>query len=438
MTTSWPAGRGESTQDHRYQPSGVTRRHALELIGAASMVGLAANPVGATAANDVRVRLARQYNYHPDGDSVSGPLTGTRSWEAVLENVPDGSGEALRTPYLALDAPYDFSEYRHDGLVVEGPPTYRWDYGDVPAGASVDTHAGWRPDDPDAETVTFDPGVDITYTVDRVEFAEPGVQTIDIHVEGREATDSIGIYIGHGRLGDTTVTLVLAEGAQDVHEYEEHIQMHVGPIAAGAVFNITVVLEVTPAGTPVRIAPWTEFQCGPPVTETPDERIVGTDGVHAGTDVTWRWGSPDETSWLVYADHGQSIIWDGFAEHIVENEPPVIESVTATPDTLWPPNGRTRDVTIDVDAFDPDVDDLRVAFAVRDEYGELDTTLALLPDGGRIPLVAARNGDDLDGRTYEVEVFVVDEHDALDSATVEIVVPHDAREKARADGPHAT
>ncbi|MCK4331719.1 MAG: hypothetical protein KAW81_04080, partial [Dehalococcoidia bacterium] len=111
------------------------------------------------------------------------------------------------------------------------------------------------------------------------------------------------------------------------------------------------------------------------------------------------------------------------------NREPVIGSVTADPDRLWPPNHKHVDVTIIMDATDPDGDgDIESAtytYSVTDEYGIYDVAETNLPDDGVISLIAERYGEDKDGRVYMITVTVYDAGGLSNSGSVEILVPHD-------------
>ncbi|MFC1870529.1 hypothetical protein ACFLYE_04610 [Chloroflexota bacterium] len=96
------------------------------------------------------------------------------------------------------------------------------------------------------------------------------------------------------------------------------------------------------------------------------------------------------------------------------NQPPEVNSVTASPAHLWPPNHKAVDVAINVDVADPDpdpdgLDDIEgIAYSVADEYGEYNVAETTLPDDGIISLVAERDGKDKDGRIYTITVTVYD------------------------------
>jgi hypothetical protein len=70
------------------------------------------------------------------------------------------------------------------------------------------------------------------------------------------------------------------------------------------------------------------------------------------------------------------------------------------------------------------------AYAVADEYGQVQPSGVLtLGAGGSylfaVSLIAARNGDDLDGRTYTIVVGARDTIGNLGSCSIALTVPHD-------------
>jgi hypothetical protein len=114
-----------------------------------------------------------------------------------------------------------------------------------------------------------------------------------------------------------------------------------------------------------------------------------------------------------------------------DTTPPAI-TVTATPDTLWPPNGRLVPVTIVATITDAGsgVDPSTTAYTVEDEYGSVEPSgsLTLGQDGrytATIYLQASRNGNDRDGRHYTIIVRAVDDEGNEGSATAIVIVPHD-------------
>lgn len=107
-------------------------------------------------------------------------------------------------------------------------------------------------------------------------------------------------------------------------------------------------------------------------------------------------------------------------------------AATATPTTLWPPNGKL--VTISVSGSVTPQQNCAmpeyVSFAILDEYGEFDTDLTGEPltNGAfafTVQVEASRLGGDADGRHYLITL------DTPDGGNNEIgvLVPHDQRKK---------
>jgi hypothetical protein len=70
------------------------------------------------------------------------------------------------------------------------------------------------------------------------------------------------------------------------------------------------------------------------------------------------------------------------------------------------------------------------AYAVVDEYGQVQPSGSItLGVGGSysfgVSLIAARNGDDYDGRTYTIVVGAKDAIGSLGSRSTVVTVPHD-------------
>jgi hypothetical protein len=114
----------------------------------------------------------------------------------------------------------------------------------------------------------------------------------------------------------------------------------------------------------------------------------------------------------------------------IDHTPPVITSLTASPTSLWPPNGRmvpvliTGTVTDNLSGVGP-----TVGFHVHDEEGVINTTgMAPVHDGAfsfTVMLQASRLGQDKDGRQYTIFVVAHDLAGNTSTRTVVVTVPHD-------------
>ena len=115
----------------------------------------------------------------------------------------------------------------------------------------------------------------------------------------------------------------------------------------------------------------------------------------------------------------------------IDTTPPVI-TVSASPATLWPPNGRMVTVTVPGTITDePDgsgVHASSAAYQVMDEYRQIQPSDSLtLGADGRYPftvaLQASRNGNDEDGRQYMIAMSAKDNADNPGVASTTATVP---------------
>jgi hypothetical protein len=113
--------------------------------------------------------------------------------------------------------------------------------------------------------------------------------------------------------------------------------------------------------------------------------------------------------------------------------PPVI-TIRATPDTLWPPNGKMVLVTIagTITYAGSGVNPNTAAYVVTDEYRQVQPKGSVAPraDGNysfTIQLQASRNGNDRDGRQYTITVSAHDLAGNEGVGTASVIVPHDQR-----------
>ena len=114
---------------------------------------------------------------------------------------------------------------------------------------------------------------------------------------------------------------------------------------------------------------------------------------------------------------------------IADPTPPVI-TVSASPETLWPPNGRL--VTVTVSGTITDGDDgsgvQASTYQVIDEYGQVQPSgsITLGADGRytlTVQLQASRRGNDQDGRRYTILVSATDVAGNQGNAPATVTVP---------------
>jgi FG-GAP-like repeat len=109
--------------------------------------------------------------------------------------------------------------------------------------------------------------------------------------------------------------------------------------------------------------------------------------------------------------------------------PPVI-TLSATPTSLWPPSGKMEPVTVFGTITDPGCTITSAAYAVADEYGEIQPSgVVTLRAGGvysfTVLLQASRLGTDLDGRLYTITVSASNNAGKTGSQAGPVIVPHD-------------
>ena len=118
----------------------------------------------------------------------------------------------------------------------------------------------------------------------------------------------------------------------------------------------------------------------------------------------------------------------------LDTTPPVI-TITATPETLWPPNGKMVSVTIVGTITDAGsgVDPRTATYAVTDAYGSVQPSgpITFGANGSyvfTISLRASRNGNNKDGRQYLITVSVQDNAGNTGAAATGVTVPHAQRQ----------
>jgi hypothetical protein len=121
----------------------------------------------------------------------------------------------------------------------------------------------------------------------------------------------------------------------------------------------------------------------------------------------------------------------GVLINITDMAPPLI-TLSPTPNSLWPPNGKMVQVTVSGTITDKvsGVNTSSAVYEVRDEYGiVLPRGAITLGSGGaysfNVGLQASRLGTDLNGRRYTVRVIAKDNAGNRASKTGVVIVPHD-------------
>jgi len=148
---------------------------------------------------------------------------------------------------------------------------------------------------------------------------------------------------------------------------------------SGTVFDFAEVIDFDSVPHSVLQVDWTwESGPGPAPVIVADPHVIETgvtaaavDGLAAGV----------HTFRLTAKDSAGSTVFHEVEIAVADAVPPVIESLEADPDTLWPPNHEFVDVTLTIDAYDPAGDDIVCAVTkithdqVTTSIGDGDTDL---------------------------------------------------------------
>lgn len=114
-----------------------------------------------------------------------------------------------------------------------------------------------------------------------------------------------------------------------------------------------------------------------------------------------------------------------------DTTPPAV-ACSANPSVLWPPNGKSVPVVVSGTISDSGsgLDFGTAIYRVTDEYKQVQPSgsIAVNANGTysiHLSLIAARNGNDTDGRQYSVSVAIKDKAGNLGSCVAPVDVPHD-------------
>lgn len=125
--------------------------------------------------------------------------------------------------------------------------------------------------------------------------------------------------------------------------------------------------------------------------------------------------------------HGNAIS-DSFEVKVVDTTPPAITSVTVSPGEIWPPNGKLVKVTVTVAV--EDVADPGPLVRIYDiTCDEMIAATDAMPIGLLRAELRAERDPKQDGRVYTLHIEAVDSSANRSTASVPVIVPHDARSR---------
>jgi hypothetical protein len=138
---------------------------------------------------------------------------------------------------------------------------------------------------------------------------------------------------------------------------------------------------------------------------------------------------------LVAVSDGEFVVSCTNAVTIVADAPPVIASLRASPNVLWPPNHKMRKIQLAVEASDACGSVTSRVVSVRSSEpprnmgkGDVPGDWVMGP-GMSLSLRAERMGKSKAGRVYTITVECTDNAGNSSQRTVTVTVPHDNRKK---------
>ncbi len=170
-----------------------------------------------------------------------------------------------------------------------------------------------------------------------------------------------------------------------------------------------VAFAATVTGTP---APVVTYKIGATVITSPHTFPVGTTTVNAS------------------ALNGGGYATCSFTVTVNDTEAPVINNLSASPNTLWPPNHKMKDVTVNYTSTDNCPGPISCQVSVTsdepvNEVGDGNTGPDwIVTDNHHVKLRAERSGTG-DGRVYTITVSCTDQVGNIGTATTTVTVPHD-------------
>ena len=116
-----------------------------------------------------------------------------------------------------------------------------------------------------------------------------------------------------------------------------------------------------------------------------------------------------------------------FTVTVNDTEAPVISAMSTSPNQLWPPNNKMRDVTVTYNSTDncPGVSTCVLTVSSNEAGGTADYTVV---DAHHLKLRAQREGSG-DGRIYTITARCTDQAGNSSTATTTVTVPHDMSDK---------
>jgi len=332
----------------------------------------------------------------------------------TIEVIPEPDAEPTDT--YSIKAKLSGSYFLAENVTIQDipPEGYEMSWPNKPA----------TPDGPSSDKV----GETYTYTSS---CTDPDGDQIYYLFDWGDGTDSGWIGIGEAshkwtENGNYDIRVI----AKDIHDFESYWSD-----------PLTVIIDDTPPFTTKTVSIPKHGENDELVTSASEFNLTATDDI-SGVDKTYNriWYNDEWTDWIEYTgnftlsgegkhyleyysvDNAGNIEEVHNQTHYVDDSPPVI-TISASPNELWPPNHKMKNVLISGSATDAGSGIASVTFAVIDEYDQVEPTITHF--GQTIQLEAWRNGDDMDGRTYTITATATDNLGNVATASTVVLVPHD-------------
>jgi len=261
------------------------------------------------------------------------------------------------------------------------------------------------------------------------------IENLDTHATSTTATN------GNGFFGAVDLTPGSYRAQTDAFYYCFNV-------TPGAVANAE--LDTVAAETTAVLAPATPdgqngwYKTKPTVSLSANDNCSGVATTEYSTDGGQTW-QPYGASFTVENEGTTSILYRSIdrannTENTksitlqVDTSAPLV-SLSATPSVIWPANGQTINVTINGNGTDSVSGVASVSYMVTDEYGMV-LGIPVRPLSGSssewsegLGVEARREGSDRDGRLYVVVATLTDVAGNTATASTNILVPHDQRER---------
>lgn len=272
--------------------------------------------------NIVEAHFHAAWVYDVPGDTfTNGEVTGRGDWHADMENALDDTGAPVAALALTLDSGLvAFDSVEEENLVMMGPPTYQWSFGDVPEGSDVGAEVG----DPEGFPVTFTPGFDASRSVDETVFLKSDgtqTQTQTITLTPRQMMErlSINVDIWENDVVNAVITSPTEGEGINLDPDGHYLDIDPTGLELDITYTYCVTIKVTPKVPEVEFMPSVRIQW--------EETLAS--GTTSGSSVsypadevgTWMWSAEPWNTEGSYIWHWEEVLkravdWGGYSRDL--------------------------------------------------------------------------------------------------------------------------